>query len=164
MAKHIIDTESPEFDGIPMRLRESCKGQVLLGEDRRENGSLRGLITIDPESLAEIITDDTGGVGFPLTVNDPDELEAKANTVRRARRFAGMPAEHYGKTYEEYLADDTDSDNNSGHRKYAKIHEELMDDDSVKSLLQAKGVTLDTITAIKAKFKNAQSKAIPEET
>ena len=156
MAKHIIDTESPEFEGIPMRLRESCKGQVLLGEDRRENGSLRGLITIDPESLAEIITDDTGGVEFPLTVQDPDGLEAKANIVRVARRFAGVPAQYYGKTFEEYLADDVEGEDKAGHKKYAKVHEELMEDAFVKSLLQAKGLTITDITAIKKKFKNVK--------
>lgn len=159
MTKHIIDTESPEFEGIPMRLRESCKGQVLLEEDRREDGSLRGLITIDTESLAEIITDNTGGVEFPLTVQDPDELEAKANIVRRARHFAGVPAKYYGKTFEEYLADDTGGDNKSGHRKHAKIHEELMDDPFIRTILQANGVTPDKLMAMKAKFKDAQSKA-----
>ncbi len=154
MAKHIIDTESSEFDNIPMRLRESCKGQVLLAEDRRENGKLRGLITIEPERLAETITDDTGGVSFPLTVNDPDELEVKAQTVREARRFAGMPSQYYGKTFEEYLVDDVEGEDKSGHKKHAKIHEELMDDVFVKTLLQAKGVTLPQIAAMKAKFKN----------
>ncbi|GAJ11638.1 unnamed protein product, partial [marine sediment metagenome] len=49
--KRIIDTTSPDFDGIPMRLRESNKGAILLEEDRRENGNLRGLITIDPQRL-----------------------------------------------------------------------------------------------------------------
>ena len=156
MAKHIIDTTSPEFDNIPMRLRESCKGQVLLSEDRRPDGSLKGLITIDPESLAETITDDTGGVSFPLTVQDPDELEAKANTVRAARHFAGVPAQYYGKTFGEYLADDVGVDNNSGHKKHAKVHEELMDDESVKTKLKDKGLIDDDIEAMKNKFMNAK--------
>jgi len=162
MAKHILDTESPEFDNIPMRLRESCKGQVLLAEDRRENGSLRGLITIAPDSLAEVITDDAGGVTFPLTVNDPDELAEKAATVASARHFAGIPAQYYGKTLEEYLADDVGVDDKSGHRKYAKVHEELMDDDFVKTLLQAKDVTIEKMAEMKTKFKNAEAETIQE--
>lgn len=157
MAKHIIDTESPEFGNIPMRLRESHKGMVLLKEDRRPDGSLRGLITIEPESLAETITDDTGGVSFPLTVKDADELESVAQTVRQARHFAGVPAQYHGKTMEEYLADDVGGDNISGHKKHAKVHEELMDDAFMKTLLQAKGLTAGQITALKAKFKNAQA-------
>jgi len=157
MPKHIIDTESPEFDGIPMRLRESHKGQVLLEEDRRPDGSLRGLVCIELGALTEIITDDTGVVVFPLTVTNPDELEAAANTVRQARRFAGVPPEYVGKTFAEYLAGDVAGANISGHKKYAKIHEELMDDESVKVLLQAKGVSLSVINEMKGKFRGAVS-------
>lgn len=163
MAKHIIDTESPEFDNIPMRLRESCKGQVLLAEDRRENGKLRGLITIDPEALAEIITDENGGLEFPLTINDAFELVTMANTVGIHRRFAGIPPQYLGKAFEEYLADDVDGDDKSGHRKYSKVHEELMDDAFVQTILQAKGVTLTKIAEMKLKFKSAQSKIVPVE-
>ncbi len=153
--KHIIDKTSPDFDHIPMRLRESLEGNVLLEEDRREDGSLKGIVSIEPESMAEVITDDTGGVTFPLTVNDPDELAAVARIVGQARRFAGVPAQYLGKTFEEYLADDIEGDDKSGHRKYAKIHEELMADDFIKTLLQEKGVTLPKIAEMKAKFQNA---------
>lgn len=168
--KHIIDKTSPDFDHIPMRLRESLEGNILLELDLRKEGDptvvkglkkvgdLKGIVSIEPESLAEIITDDTGGVTFPLTVNDPDELAAVARTVGQARRFAGVPAQYLGKTFEEYIATDVETDDKTGHRKYAKVHEELMDDDFIKTLLQARGVTLPKIAEMKAKFQNAGKK------
>lgn len=129
MAKHIIDTTSPEFEGIPMRLRESHDGMVLLAEDRRENGSLRGIITIEPTMLTKKMSESFDEKGL-----------------------ADVPTQYLDRPFLEYLADDVGSDDKSGHKKHAKVYDELMDDDFVKTLLQAEGVTLPEIATIKGKF------------
>jgi len=59
--KRIIDTTSSEFDRLPQRLRESHEGMILLGEDRRGDGSLRGVITIDTEELSKSMEGMRGG-------------------------------------------------------------------------------------------------------
>ena len=166
--KHIIDKTSLDFDYIPMRLRESLQGNVLLELDywkegdpsvakgSKKVGDLKGIASIDPESLTEIITDDTGGVIFPLTVNDPDELKAVAQTVGEARRFAGVPAQYHGKPFLEYIADDVNGEDKTGHRKNAGIFEEIIDEAAGE--LDEQGIKANAREILKTKFRQAKEK------
>jgi hypothetical protein len=133
MAKHIIDMISPDFDGIPMRLRESCKGQVLLAEDRRENGSLRGLITIDPEALTTKMSDQCS----------PDSL-------------GELPSQYLAKSLIEYVADDVSGENRTGHKQYAAILAEVLDDPEINTKLQLQGLTAGDINQLKTKLHGAK--------
>lgn len=112
--KHIIDTTSPDFDGIPMRLRESHKGMVLLEEDRREDGSLRGLVTMEPESLS--------------TRMDEHNLPADFPVSERSKLFI------------EYIADDVED--KAGHKKYRGVLADLLDDTDFKVVLEAKNADI----------------------
>ena len=131
MARHIIDTESPDFDGIPMRLRESLKGAVLLDEDRREDGSLRGVISIDMDNLTK----------------RPDEKLSPEN-------LSELPSQYHSRPYIEYIVDDAESEDKSGHRKYAPIYEELMDE--ARERFNACGISDTGIAALKIKLGNAR--------
>lgn len=62
LASRIIDTSKPEFanliaDKDPNKLMSSLNGAVLLELDLREDGSLKGVVSIDVDNLASILPD-----------------------------------------------------------------------------------------------------------
>lgn len=131
--KHIIDTTSPDFDGIPMRLRENHQGRVLLEEDRRADGSLRGIITIGLEDLL---------------LKTPNELG----------QTEGLPAQYHNQPIIVFFGDDMNADNQTGHRKNAAVFEELMDEPEARQKMDAHGFSVADIEKLKTKFRTAQQK------
>ena len=145
MSKHIIDTTSPDFDGIPMGVRESLSGEILLKEDRKD-GHLYGIVSISIDQITEIIP----VITFPITVNSLDELKQKCSEFHR---YPNAPTEYQGKHYIEFLADDVCGANTTGRREQAHIFEDVMDE--AASQLEANGIDAVKRDELKAKFANA---------
>ncbi len=62
LASRIIDTNKPEFadliaDRNPKKLMTSLNGAIILERDLREDGSLKGVVSIDVDDLAAMLPD-----------------------------------------------------------------------------------------------------------
>lgn len=72
LAGKIIDTSKPEFSDLiadkdPDKPMSSLNGEIILERDLREDGSLKGVISVHPDALAAMLpelkndTEDKGG-------------------------------------------------------------------------------------------------------
>lgn len=77
LAHHVIDTDKPEFSDLVTdkgKKMTGLNGAIILGIDLREDGSLKGVVSVDVDDLASILpdikadTEDKMGWGKHLTM------------------------------------------------------------------------------------------------
>lgn len=62
LASKIIDTSKPEFSDLfanrdPKQPMSSLNGEIILERDLREDGSLKGVVSVSPDALAAMLPD-----------------------------------------------------------------------------------------------------------
>lgn len=106
----IIDTSKPEFadliaDGNPNKPMTSLNGAIILERDLREDGSLRGVVSVDVDDLAAMLpelkndTDDKAGWKKHL-----DKFKADGIDILKDISIADPTPDEYELTASEEIA------------------------------------------------------------